>query len=284
MEQGLGWFGIPVLANHTLATGIRLQGSLGPGHCPPCLLEPHPCHCSSMRSFEVCYEKSCMYLITATQLFPGRVRLRKREYLCMQCGTPQAPHCLLNSPENYFAVRFSGELFNSLFPPQVNKGCPPQEDGMRYLPTLFRFIFFFLRNRGHPRHAKSYYRKRKSYYSTCVVPAWSFPCQVSQTSVFVCATFQWANIQQLGSLFFLFEKQNSIWWREKKNKKCNIINRTMLAPKSQCVVTHVHRTAEDHATLQTCLLCCFFLYTSTKKELFCHPQLLRDLSTVSSGS
>lgn len=61
----------------------------------------------------------------------------------MQCGTPQAPHCLLNSPENYFAVRFSGELFNSFFPPQVNKGCPPQEDGMRYLPTLFRFIFFF---------------------------------------------------------------------------------------------------------------------------------------------
>lgn len=73
----------------------------------------------------------------------------------MQCGNPQAPHCLLNSPESYFAVRFSGELFNSLFPPQVNKGCLPQEDDMRYLPTSLRF--FFLRNRGHHCHAKLYY-------------------------------------------------------------------------------------------------------------------------------
>lgn len=98
-------------------------------------------HCSFTLSFEVCYEKSCMQLITAIHLFTGRVRLRKKEYLCVQCGTPQAPHCLLNSPESYFAVRFSGELFNSLFPPQVNKGCLPQEDDMKYLPTSFRFFF-----------------------------------------------------------------------------------------------------------------------------------------------
>lgn len=69
--------------------------------------------------------------------------------------------------QELFAVRFLGELLKSLFPPQVNKGCLPQEDVMR---DLLRLLKIFFRSRGDPHHAKSHYRKRKADNRICIVP------------------------------------------------------------------------------------------------------------------
>lgn len=49
----------------------------------------------------------------------------------------------------------------------------------------------------------------------------------------------------------------------------------MIVPKSQCVVTHGHRTAEDHGILQSCLSCFLFIYTSTKKRVLSPSAIAR---------
>ena len=108
--------------------------------------------------------------------------------------------------QELFAVRFLGELLNSLFPPQVNKGCLPQEDGVGDSLRLFRIFF---RSRGDPHHAKSGYRKRQGDYTGYVqfLPG-LFSAMSHPISVYVMCIFQWAETQQLrrGSviLFFLF--------------------------------------------------------------------------------
>lgn len=83
----------------------RLQGLLVSRHSP---LFSHwkPACAITQLSVKTYDEKSCLYLMTATHLFPGRVRPRKREHFFLWYGIQWAPQNLLNFSKYYLLWDF----------------------------------------------------------------------------------------------------------------------------------------------------------------------------------
>lgn len=147
--------------------------------------------------------KSCTHLMIAAHQIIGRARLTKRDHLLTASCVPQAPHSPLSGPGKLlFAVRFVGEPFHSLFHPQVNEGCLPQEDDMRDSLRLCRFfseaeVILTMKNCNIGRE-----KFQDMYSSSLGSPGCAAPR--------LCAairTFQWAGTQLLRAfprLLFLF--------------------------------------------------------------------------------
>lgn len=195
-EQRLGSFGIPVLANHALVIAASKQQIARFAGVPSLsslfLLEARLCHHSAER--QDLRGKKLPVSDDGHLSIPRQSKTEKEGALLSvvwHSVSSTKPSELL---QVLFVVRFLGELLNSLFTPQVSKGCLPQEDSMRDSLRLFRISF---RSRGDSHHAKSHYRKRKADYRICLVPPWALLCCVSPNLCVRTCRFQWAEIQQL---------------------------------------------------------------------------------------
>lgn len=195
-EQRLGSFGIPALANHALVIAASKRQIARFAGVPSLssLFHEKPACAITQLSVKTYEEKKLPVSDDSHSSIPRQSKTEKEGALLSvvwhSVGSTKPSELL----QVLFAVRFLGESLNSLFTPQVSKGCLVQEDSMRDSLRLFRISF---RNRGDSHHAKSHYRKRKADYRICIVPPWALFCCISPNLCVHTCRFQWAEIQQL---------------------------------------------------------------------------------------